>query len=91
MGNQFNKLRLKIIRANNLLQFIHQVTIEFRLQKSMVQERFKSNFKFRNQIKGSSIKNRKGEILDKLKARDFNGTSLSTYDFSTRYTTLPHN
>ena len=34
-----------------------------------------------------SIKN-SGEILDKLKARHF---SLSTYDFSTLYTTLPHN
>ena len=32
-----------------------------------------------------SIKN-SGEILDKLKARDFNATSLSTYDFSTLYT-----
>ena len=37
-----------------------------------------------------SIKN-SGEILDKLKARDFNATSLSTYDFSTLYTTLPYN
>ena len=37
-----------------------------------------------------SIKN-SGEILDKFKARDFNATSLSTYDFSTLYTTLPHN
>ena len=37
-----------------------------------------------------SIKN-SGEILDKLKAGDFNATSLSTYDFSTLYTTLPHN
>ena len=37
-----------------------------------------------------SIKN-SGEILDKLKARDFRATSLSTYDFSTLYTTLPHN
>ena len=27
-----------------------------------------------------------GEILDKLKARYFNATSLSTYDFSTLYT-----
>ena len=36
------------------------------------------------------IKN-SGEILDKLKARDLNATSLSTYDFSTLYTTLPHN
>ena len=32
-----------------------------------------------------------GEILDKLKARDLNATSLSTYDFSTLYTILPHN
>ena len=32
-----------------------------------------------------------GEILDTLKARDFNVTSLSTYYFSTLYTTLPHN
>ena len=37
-----------------------------------------------------SIK-KSGEILDKLKARDFNATNLSTYDFSTLYTTLPHN
>ena len=37
-----------------------------------------------------SIKN-SGEILVKLKARDFNATSLSTYDFSTLSTTLPHN
>ena len=31
-----------------------------------------------------------GEIFDKLKASDFNATSLSTYDFFTLYTTLPH-
>ena len=37
-----------------------------------------------------SIKN-SGEILDKLKARDFDAASLSTYDFSTLYTTLTHN
>ena len=30
------------------------------------------------------------DILDKLKARDFDATSLSTYDFSTLYTTLHH-
>ena len=29
--------------------------------------------------------------MDKLKARDFNATSLSTYDCSSLYTTLPHN
>ena len=40
----------KIIRANNLLQFIHQVTIEIRFRKCLAQERFKSNLEFRNQI-----------------------------------------
>ena len=37
-----------------------------------------------------SIKNT-GEVLNKLKSRGFRATSLSTYDFSTLYTTLPHN
>ena len=37
-----------------------------------------------------SIKN-SGEIFDKLKAKDFNAISLSTYDDSTLKTTLPHN
>ena len=37
-----------------------------------------------------SIKN-SGEVLSKLKCRRFRATSLSTYDFSTLYTTLPHN
>ena len=37
-----------------------------------------------------SIKN-SGEVLDKLKSRGFRATSLSTYDFSTLYTSLPHN
>ena len=46
----------KIIRANNLLQFIHLVTIEIRFRKSLAQERFKSNLEFRNQIIVSSIK-----------------------------------
>ena len=37
-----------------------------------------------------SIKN-SGQVLSKLKSRGFRATSLSTYDFSTLYTTLPHN
>ena len=37
-----------------------------------------------------SIKN-SGEILNKLKCRGFLASGLSTYDFSTLYTTLPHN
>ena len=37
-----------------------------------------------------SIKN-SGEVLNKLKSRGFLATSLSTYDFSSLYTTLPHN
>ena len=31
------------------------------------------------------------EELNKLKSRGFRASSLSTYDFSTLYTTLPHN
>ena len=30
-------------------------------------------------------------MINKLKFRGFRATSLSTYDFSTLYTTLPHN
>ena len=37
-----------------------------------------------------SIKN-SVEVLNKLKSRGFRATSLSTYDFSTLYYTLPHN
>ena len=59
MVNYFNELRWKFIRAN-LLQFIHQVDIEFRFQKSLAQERFKSILEFRYQIIVSSIKFRKG-------------------------------
>ena len=36
------------------------------------------------------IKN-SNEVLDKLKSRGFPASSLSTYDFSTLYTILPHN
>ena len=32
-----------------------------------------------------------GEVLSKLKDTGYQVTSLSTYDFSTLYTTLPHN
>ena len=53
MRNYLNKLRWKIIIANNLLQFIHQVTKELRFRKSLAQERFKSNLEFRYQIKNT--------------------------------------
>ena len=31
------------------------------------------------------------EILNKLKTNGFQASTISTYDFSTLYTTLPHN
>ena len=37
-----------------------------------------------------SIKN-SYEVMNKLTSRGFRASSLSTYDFSTLYTTLPHN
>ena len=35
--------------------------------------------------------NNSDEVLNKLKSRGFRASSLSTNDFSTLYTTLPHN
>ena len=55
MGNYFNELRWKIIRGNNLLQLLHQVTIEIMFRKSLALERFSSNLEFRNQIIVSSV------------------------------------
>ena len=37
-----------------------------------------------------SVKN-SGEILDKLKSKDFLASTVSTYHFSTIYTKSPHN
>ena len=56
MGHYCNELRWKVIRANNLLQFIQQVTIEFRFRKSLAQDKFMSNLEFRYQIIVLSIK-----------------------------------
>ena len=39
----------------------------------------------------SGISKNSGEVLNKLKSRDFRAARLSTYDCSTLYTTLPHN
>ena len=39
----------------------------------------------------SSLYKHSGEVLSKLKDIGYQATSLSTYDFSTLYTTLPHN
>ena len=50
----------KLLEPTIFFKFIHQVTIEFRFQKSLAQERFKSNLEFRFQIIVSSLKFRKG-------------------------------
>ena len=43
-------------------------------------------------IKMVLVNKNSGEVLSKLKCRGFRATSLSIiYDFSTLYTTLPHN
>ena len=49
-----------LLEPNNLLQFIHQVIIEFRFLKPLAQKRFKPNLEFRYQIIVSSIKLKKG-------------------------------
>ena len=37
------------------------------------------------------VKNYSGKILNKLNTKGFLASNLSTYDFSTLYTSLPHN
>ena len=58
--NYDEKLLEPTIFLNDDAKCIHQVTIEFRFRKSLVQERFKYNLEFRYQIIVSSIKFRKG-------------------------------
>ena len=67
----------KIFRANNLLQFIPQVTIEFRLRKSLAQERFKSNLESRYQILVSSIQLRRGSAKFMIPIKQEPNTELS--------------
>ena len=45
----------------------------------------------KGQVKCLLVYKKSGELINKLKLRGFHATSLSTYDFSTLYTTLPHN
>ena len=47
--------------------------------------------KYMRDLVKSNLNKNSGEILDKLKAREFNAPSLSTDYFSILYTTLPHN
>ena len=46
----------KLLEPTIFFNLYNQVTIEIRFQKSLAQERFKSNLEFRNQIIVSSIK-----------------------------------
>ena len=50
----------KILEPTLIFHFVSQVTIYFRFQKSLTQERFMSNLEFRYQIIVSYIKFRKG-------------------------------
>ena len=58
--------------------------------KSHVIRYFETVYETSNKNWFWSIK-KSGEVLSKLKCRGFRATSWSTYDFSTLYTTLPHN
>ena len=75
-------VRLRTIKIANLLSYYYQKTRFFK-QCEKVYERSGKNLFW-------SIKN-SCEVLNKLKSRGFRASSLSTYDFSTLYTTLPHN
>ena len=69
------------IKIANLLSYYYQKHVIKYCEK--VYERSGKNLFW-------SIKN-SCEVLNKLKSRGFRASSLSTYDFSTLYTTLPHN
>ena len=60
------------------------------LSKIMLLNIVKKNYERSGKNLFWSIKN-SCEVLNKLKSRGFRASSLSTYDFSTLYTTLPHN
>ena len=66
MGNYFNELRWKNIRANNLLQPKHQATTEPRPRKSPAQKRPEPNLEVRYQITASPTKTQKScrEVSD---------------------------
>ena len=71
----------RTIKIANLLSYYYQKHVIKYCEK--VYERSGKNLYW-------SIKN-SCEVLHKLKARGFRASSLSTYDFSTLHTTLPHN
>ena len=71
----------RTIKIANLLSYYYQKHVIKYCEK--VYERSGKNLFW-------SIKN-SCEVLNKLKARGFRASSLSTYDFSTLYTTLSHN
>ena len=71
----------RAIKIANLLSYYYQKHVIKYCEK--VYERSGKNLFW-------SIKN-SFEVLNKLKSRGFRASSLSTYDFSTLYTTLSHN
>ena len=71
----------RTIKIANLLSYYYQKHVIKYCEK--VYERSGKNL-FRSIINSC-------EVLNKLKSRGFRASSLSTYDFSTLYTTLPHN
>ena len=79
-------LILVLVRQQDFLNWEHRV---LQLLKHVIKYR-ENVYKRSGKNLFLSIKN-SGEILDKLKVRIFNATSLSTYGFSTLYTTFPHN
>ena len=83
---QLNFLKKKKKKVNRLLtSFLTVVKSHVIRQWQIVHERSGKQYMQFWSIKNSS------EVLNKLKSRGFRATSLTTYDFSTFYTTLPCN
>ena len=72
----------RTIKIANLLSYYYQKIMLLNIVKKSMKGPVKF---FCGQIKNLC------EVLNKLKSRGFRASCLSTYDFSTLYTTLPHN
>ena len=64
MGTYFIELRWNLLEHNNLLQPIHQVTIDFRFRQSLTQERFSLGILISNHSIVYKIMKRFFEVYD---------------------------
>ena len=72
------------IPVTALLPFLKHITSALNAVKDHVIKYSESNVNYFWSIKNSS------EVIEKLRLRNFQGSQVSSFDFSTLYTSLPH-